>query len=233
MKITDPKAPVVNVPAGGVGCLRAVSGVEGALYQAEHFIRRIGATKAIDMDGWMVDVNFPMLITTGNCAAGILLAAVSVMTQCPIRLGTVAVGELASDGVLLPVPDPTRICGSAARIVKELGVSDCDRIIIAAFSADVIIDEAKLPEDIRHKQPVKVNGIEIVSVQNVAELLIQGLEWEGQESRKDDVVRAIMTPCVDEKRPSAHLKAAEVLTECSRPVEDLGKVIDDARSKEP
>ena len=48
----------------------------------------------------------------------------------------------------------------------------------------------------------KFKGIEIVRVDRVADVLAQGLRWGHKKALKEIVMKAGMTPCLDEQKPS-------------------------------
>ena len=166
VEASNPNAPLIDVPADGEASLRVVSGAEGAVYQAEHFIRRIASNGAISMEGLVVDANFPMLTTAGSYAAAILLAAVSVITRIPIRAGTAAMGELTSDGKVLPIPLAVETCDAAVRVrselakMEQLSKSDCHRLLLPSSAADDIFTGTNVVEGQRKGQR-KFKGIEI------------------------------------------------------------------------
>ena len=213
---SDPNASLVNVPGGGKEALQVLPGAEAGLRQAELFIRRIVAGGAVDMKGLVVDVNFAAQTTTSNYAAAILLAAVSVMTKCPIKTGTAALGELGQNGIIMPIPRPVNIWTAAARLLVELGEApcQCNRLLLASVSADEIIPSiqgAAAPEHQEMRKRIKRTrseqeepkreGVTIVKVTTVADLLNEGLQWEGKRSMKEAVMKAVMTELPEENMP--------------------------------
>ena len=231
VRTSDPKAPLVAVPAGGRERLEVLPGAPGALNAAEHFIRRIVASSAtVDMEGLMVHVNLPLQEATGSYAAAILLAAVSLMTQVPIVPGSAAIGELAFNGVVLPVPFPIPTCNAAAKLTAE--VKDCSRLLLSSVSAEMIIPSTGTTEKESNgrkrrrlgeedEEEPKVDGVAIVGVDTVADLLAKGLEWDSSSSSlKASVLKAVMTPMAMEQMPRSSGSPAPV-TSLSLPSETV------------
>ena len=181
IRAPETPGPFIDYPAGGLESLREMSAAQGSILEIRHLLDNLQPVEGLDRADRVLHVHFPQLVCTSVYTASIFLGVMSLMTGCEVVEGTIALGELNGDGVLLPLPFPTETFATAVQASKSLGIAVCRRLLVNSTSGKEILAKMGIETkedsgDDKGKQLRRVvEGIDVILVNNVGALLSEGL----------------------------------------------------------